>query len=132
MALVYAAVDGPAMKAVPETWLDASDVDQPSLLAAAEVLREVDIAGFALWTLVLFGVAPLVYGVAVVVGDDHPRWLGYAAVAVGLVGIIQGLSTFFVGLIRPTVFVLTPIAAFGTTAWFVFVGLMLWRRRGTA
>lgn len=127
LTLVYATLDGPAMKAVAETWVEAGSADQSALWAAADVLRQVDIAGFAIWSLVLVGVTPLLYGVAVIASSNYPRWIGWAAVAIGVVGIVQGLITFFNGLIRLTVFVLTPTAVFATIAWIMYMGLLLWR-----
>lgn len=128
LILANAAVDGPAMKAVAESWTDASGPDKSALFAAAEVLRQVDVAGFALWSLVLVGLTPLLYGVAVITSADYPRWIGWVAVAVGLVGIVEGVITFFHGLIWLTVFVLAPTAVFATIAWIMYMGWLLLRR----
>ena len=122
VTLVYVAVDGPAMKAVAETWAAADADDQPALLAAADVLRHADVAGFAVWTMVLAGVTPLLYGTAVVISSDYPPWIGWAAVAAGVLGVAQGLITFFNGLDTFTVFVLTPVAVLTMILWTMYMG----------
>jgi hypothetical protein len=128
VTLVYATIDGPAMKAVAEAWAGADASDQPSLLAAAEAIRHVDIAGFALWTLLLTGITPVLYGAAVMVSSDHTTWIGGIAVAAGVVGIVQALITFFAGLVRFVVFGLAPAAVLTTVLWITWMGLLLWRR----
>ncbi len=128
VALANVAVDGPAMQEVADRWHAAEGASRESLFAAAEVLRAVDIALFSVWTLVLVGAAPVLFGVAILLGGGLPRWLGWLAVAGGVVGTVTAGIQMFVGLRPVTVFVLFPAASGALTVWIVAVGVAFWRR----
>ncbi len=132
VALANVAVDGPAMQEVADRWAAAESGRRESLFAAAEVLRSVDIALFSVWTLVLVGGAPILYGVAILVGGGLSRWLGWLAIAGGALGLVTGAVQMFVGLKPVTVFVLFPAASTALIAWLVLVGIVFWRRGGAS
>ncbi len=128
IGLVNVAVDGPAMQEVADRWHAAEGARKEALFAAAEVLRSVDIALFSVWTLVLAGAAPLLFGVAILMGGGLPRWLGVLAVTGGGVAVGTAVIQMFVGLKPVTVFVLFPAASGSLTVWIVAVGVVFWRR----
>ncbi len=129
VALVNVAVDGPAMLEVAERWADASGARREALFAAAEALRTVDIALFSVWTVVLVGAVPVLFGVAILIGRGLPPWLGWLAVAGGGLGLVTGAYQMFAGLKPVTVFVLFPVASGALTLWLVAVGWLVWSGR---
>lgn len=75
----------------------------------------------------LFGVTPLLYGIAVLSGDDYPSWLGWVAVIAGLVSIVAGSIIWFDGLSNfPMVLFLISSIVF--TAWIGLMGWRLWQK----
>lgn len=75
-----------------------------------------------------FGLTPILYGIAVLSGDDYPAWLGWAAVVAGLLGIIAGTIIFFDGFSEFTTNVLFPISSLLFTLWIGVMGWMLWQK----
>ena len=75
-----------------------------------------------------FGLTPLLYGIAVLTGDEYPSWLGYVAVLAGLVGVVTGTIVFYDGFSTLTDNVLFPISSLLFTAWIGIMGYTLWQK----
>ena len=75
-----------------------------------------------------FGLTPILYGVAVVTGDEYPGWLGWVAILAGIVGVVTGTIIFYDGFSTLTDVVLFPIASILFTAWVGIMGYTLWQR----
>lgn len=80
----------------------------------------------------LFGVTPIVFGGAVLAGDDYPKWLGWWAIVAGIVGLVAATIIFFNGFSSFTTNVLFPIASLLFTVWVGVVGYMLWQKTEAA
>jgi len=76
----------------------------------------------------LFGITPVLFGVAVLTGDDYPGWLGWVAVLAGAIGIVNGSLIFFNGFTALTINTLFPIGSVLYTLWIGIMGLFLWRK----
>ncbi len=127
LALANVAIDGPAMKEVAERWSAASGADRAAIFAAADVLRSVDIALFSTWILVLVGITPMLFGVAILAGGGLPRPLGWPALAAGPVAVAVAVIQYFEGLRPITVFVLFPAASGVLAVWLIATGVVMWR-----
>lgn len=75
-----------------------------------------------------FGLPPIVYGIAVLTGDEYPSWLGWVPLVAGIVGLVAATVIFFAGFSTLTDVVLFPIASLLFTAWVGIMGYTLWQR----
>ena len=75
-----------------------------------------------------FGFTPLLYGIAVLSGDEYPGWLGWTAVLAGALGVVTGTIIFFDGFSDTTDKVLFPISSILFTLWVAVMGYRLWQR----
>jgi hypothetical protein len=76
----------------------------------------------------LFGFTPVLFGIAMLTGDDYPRWLGWTAVVAGVLGIISGTIIYFAGFTEFATNVLFPIASILFTLWIGVSGYFLWQK----
>jgi hypothetical protein len=74
-----------------------------------------------------FGLTPLLYGAAVLTGDEYPAWLGWAAVVAGLVGIVTGSLIFLDGFSGAAI-VLFLVSSLLFTVWIGIMGWQLWQK----
>lgn len=119
-ALVFATVvvDGFALKEAGET-ADATTAEAVAFIGGGLFLAS--IGSF-------FGFTPILFGVAVLTGNDYPAWLGWGAVIAGLLGIIAGTIIFFDGFSQFTTNVLFPISSVLSTLWIGITGYFLWQK----
>ena len=125
VAYIALAIDGMAMKEVAD-----QAAKGPEAQAAAEAVAHVS---FALFTGVigsLFGVTPLLFGIAGLVGNAYPRNLAYLALAGGLVGLLAASIQYLSGPTALTLNVLLLIASLAYTVWLFMMGLRLWKSGG--
>lgn len=127
LALVNVAVDGPAMKELADAWDTATGDRREALAAAGEALRQIDVATFTMWSLVLTGAAPLLYGAAMRDAPAYPGWLALVALGAGGLGVASATVQFFLGLTPLTVFWTFPIASGLLLVWVIVTGVLLWR-----
>ena len=113
---LFAAVDGGVLK-------DAAEEGGPAGLAVAHV------AG-ALFTALmgsLFGLVPVLIGIALLSGTQYPRWLGALSVGAGLIGLFTSSYTYLLGyeaIISNYVFTLGSL---GVTIVLFTAGWYLWK-----
>jgi hypothetical protein len=111
--------------------IDGFAVAEAGELADAAVAEAVAyVAGGIFLALIgsLFGITPIVFGAAVLAGDDYPKWLGWAAVVAGLIGLLAASIIFFDGFSSFTTNVLFPISSLLFTVWVGMMGYMLWQK----
>lgn len=73
------------------------------------------------------GRRPSLLGVAILSGNDYRGWLGWAAVVVGVLGIVSATTVFFGG-VTTLVQVLFGITGSLFLLWLGAIGIVLWRR----
>lgn len=96
--------------------------------ASAEAVGYVGQALFLATIGALFGVTPIVFGVAILSGDDYPAWLGWLAVLAGLLGIVAATIIFFDGFSTGTINGLFVPASLLFSLWGGLAGYWLWQR----
>jgi hypothetical protein len=127
VAFVTILVDGPAMKHVADnmmaTGMGGSGMAQDPSLAVTEIT-------FALFTGTigsLFGLTPVLYGVAALNDDSYPEALGYVAIMAGVLGLLTGSIQYLNGIAPLTANILFPIASLIFTVWIFIAGYRLWK-----
>jgi hypothetical protein len=125
MAAALQAVDGVALKASVDRWMQATGDARARAFEAAFAVRQVEI-GMASLLSVLFGFTVSVFGVAMLSGRRFPTWLGgmgllggIATVAAGVAQAYTGFSAFAMDLSMPGGSILL--------LWALVVGVLLWR-----
>ena len=91
---------------------------------ASEVHRQ----GNGVWIILFFGVTFIVYGLAVAMSDNFPKWMGWIAAALGLVSLVAGLYQSYDGL---SVFITSYVFS-GTatllTVWGLVMAILMARK----
>lgn len=113
---LLAAIDGTALK-------DAADNGGPEALAVAQVSAGL----FTAMMGSLFGVAPILIGIALLSTSQYPKWLGTLAVASGAVGVFTSSYQYLVGYEPVVGNYLFTLGSFGTTIVLFAGGWFLWK-----
>lgn len=90
MAGALQAVDGVALKTMVDSWAAAVGSEKPALFHAAFAVRQIEV-GLASMSSILFGLTVSVYGIALLIDDRFPRWLGTLALVGGVPTVVAGI-----------------------------------------
>lgn len=133
---VYAvnqAVDGIANKFVAQEWVGAAPTEKADAFRLADAVRHIEIGTSSLWAL-SWGIALLLFGLAIALGRAYPRYLGWIAIAVGAGQVVSALSLAYNGFPGPTsegplvlVFMATSLISLPLNLLLAFY---LWRKVG--
>ena len=133
---VYAvnqAVDGIANKFVAQEWVGAAPAEKADAFRLADAVRHIEIGTSSLWAL-SWGIALLLFGLAIALGRAYPRFLGWIAIAVGAGQVVSALSLAYNGFPDPSsegplvlVFMATSLISLPLTLLLAFY---LWRKAG--
>ena len=125
---VLVGVDGIASKAVHDAWAAAPDAEKAVALRVAEAMENIDVGIFSAWIILFFGMTFIVYGLAVAMSDNFPKWMGWVAAALGLVSLVVGFYQAYDGLSV----VITTYAFSGTatllTVWVLVMAILMARK----
>jgi Domain of unknown function (DUF4386) len=123
---VQMAVDGVALKSAVDHWVAAPSAQKPTAFRVADAIRDVE-KGLSGFFQIANGIALLGFGLALVLGRRHPRWLGVVGALAGLGALAGGWTTAHTGFSTaasrfslPTVVLLA--------VFVVGVCVSLWRR----
>ena len=124
-----AILGGGAMKELAGAWAAAADKEVPFAVAKATILVSFDIGSWG--NLVFYGVAPILYGLAISLTGIYPKWLGWVAVVGGVGGVLIQIVQFSQGvsLVTSGVYVASFLVV---TLWLVVMGVLMWRKAGAA
>ena len=130
VALVSFSIDGFALAGLADDWSAATGAGRAGILTAAQGLQHFDGALFMMNIMTLFGLTPLVGGIALWQdGTFYPRWLSGLGIVGGLFGLASGISQFLAGEITDLGFlVLFTIGSVLLTVWLLGASFVLWRR----
>jgi len=130
LGFVTFAVEGIAIKRVAVAWASAPRAEKAVAFRVADALVQIQWALSSVWILIFFGVTFILYGVAVVLSDVYPKWLGWVAVGGGLGSSLLGLHIGYHGASSLVFNILFPIFSILLTAWIFMMGVLLWRKSG--
>lgn len=88
------AVDGIALKVLVDRWAEAPAESQALLFEGAYAVRQIEGSLLALFVFGL-GLTVLVYGVALVIDEEAPNWLGMLGIAAGPLTVILAVPLAF-------------------------------------
>lgn len=94
---VLQGLDGVALKQAVDSWAGSSGAVAQVRLADAEVIRWLE-WGFQSYFRMLLGLTFVLFGAAVLAGRALAGWVGWVAVASGLLSIVIGLDVGYSGL----------------------------------
>lgn len=124
--LVTLALDGGPMKNLADQWADGGK-DAGQFLAAT-TLMEMNSALLGASIAMLFGVAPLLFGMAVMSGGGYPKALGQVAFAGGAIGLVDALVLAFQGFSKLSIAILFPITSLVATIVLAWAAWELWKK----
>ena len=125
---VLQAVDGLALKAMVDAWATAPTAQKEITFQAALAVRHVEI-GLASMGNLLFGLTAICYGMALLVDDTYPKWMGGLAIVGGVATTIAGVIMAYTGFSGPAMVISMP-ASFILLVWMLSLGVLMWRRGG--
>lgn len=124
---VLMAMDGLASKAVHTAWSHTPPAEQESALHVAEMMEEIDIALFSFYIVLFFGITFFLYGWGVLKSEEHPAWLGWAAVLLSIASFVVGLVQAYTGLsVLVTNILFASLSSF-LTLWLIIMSVRIWR-----
>lgn len=116
VAYLFSAIDGVALK-------NAAEQGGPEALAVAQV-------GGAVFTATmgsLFGVVPILFGIALMTTTQYPSWLGTLALVSGAIGLFTSSYQYLVGYNAIITNYLFTLGSLGTTVLLFMAGWYLWK-----
>ena len=117
------------MKELADAWAAAADNEVPLAVAEAALLVSFDIGSWG--NLVFYGVAPILYGLAIALTGLYPKWLGWVAVIGGVGGVLIQIVQFSQGVSQVTASVYVAFFLV-VTLWLLVMGVLMWRKAGAA
>jgi uncharacterized membrane protein len=120
---ILQAVDGVALKRAVDAWASAPPDQQVAVFAAAEAIRWIEIGVNSL-SFALVGLTLVIYGVALALSNDYPRWIGWLAMAAGIAHLIRGVGVAYQGFV-PSIAALIGLALLAL--WTVVMAVSMWR-----
>jgi len=129
---VYAAnqaVDGIAIKFVAEEWVSAPPSEKDVAFRVAEAVRHIEI-GLTSLTVLILGVAFILYGVAIELSRVYPRWLGWLSVVDGGLWVVVGILFAYRGF-SPLSITISQASGIVLLVWALALVVLMWRRART-
>ncbi|NUT45431.1 MAG: hypothetical protein HOV86_36120 [Thermoactinospora sp.] len=124
LLIVTYARDGYVHTFLAQTWGETGSVQEAIFSASSRSAYSTEITGVLLVT----GLAPIAYGLAMVVSSLYARWIGWLGVVGGAGAVVTAAYLYATGLTDLGYGVLYPL--FGMlipTVWLVAAGLQIWR-----
>ena len=118
------AVDGIALKACIDAWVNATGPDKAALFHTAFGVRQVEI-GLASMAALLFGITATLFGVALLGDGRLPARYGWLAIAGGIPTAVAGVVMAYTGFSSLSMLINMP-ASMLLLAWLVGLGVKLW------
>jgi hypothetical protein len=125
-ASVLQAVDGIALKVMVDAWAAAPDNEKAILFQTAFAMRQIEV-GLASIVILLIGVTVLVYGIAFVIDQRCPKWLGLLGIADGVLLMIAGVVMAYTGFSEVAMALSMPSSVL-LLVWIISLGVLMWPR----
>lgn len=119
-------IDGPALEQVADAWVASDGAAKATHLERATILTTATSAMFPLYVTLLLGLPFVLFGLAVVLSDDFPSWVGCVGTVAGFLAVVVG-ATNFVGLdvLPMNLFVLSVLFL---DFWMLAMGRLMWHQ----
>jgi hypothetical protein len=127
IGLVLVILDGVAARQLAQEWAAAPPGEQAAALGLVHVNETINFALASLFNLVFAGVTFILFGLAVALGDVHPRGLGWVVVVAGVASVGAGLVQAFTGEPTEASRGLTIFGPTVITLWLMVIGFVLVR-----
>jgi hypothetical protein len=127
LILVTLAIDGLAVPQLDGIW-PVGEAPSAEAVLAGSIMYHTIFGLLYVFMITLFGLAPVFYGIAMLLGGGYPRWFGYAAVLIGSAVIGTALLSMFGVATEFLDAVVWTVTASLVVIWFLIGGVMLWRR----
>ncbi|HYF11444.1 MAG TPA: hypothetical protein VEC09_04005 [Actinomycetota bacterium] len=128
IGLVLVILDGVAARQLAEEWAAAPAGQRTTALGLVHLNETINFALASLFNLVFAAATFILFGLAVVLSPRFPGWLGWVAVAAGVLSIGAGIVQAAVGEPTDASRVLTIIGPTVITAWLLLMGILMLRR----
>jgi hypothetical protein len=119
------AVDGVALKAMVNIWATAPEPEKRSLFLAALAIRQIEI-GLASVTSLVLGLTVALFGIALLLDQRFPKWLGILALAGGFSTALAGLVIAQSGFSGLAMAINLPSSSL-ILLWMLGLGVHVWR-----
>lgn len=127
LIIVTAAIDGLAVASLDEVW-NAGSAPSPDARLVASILYHTVFSLLYAFEITLFGLAPIFYGVAILLGGTYAAWLGWAGILIGASVVLSAvLAMFGVATEFLDAYVWTVVASL-FVLWVLLMGVSLWRK----
>jgi hypothetical protein len=128
IGLMLVILDGVAARQLAQEWVAAPTGDRDIALGLVHANETINYALASLFNFVFAAATFVLFGLAVVLSDSYPRWLGLVAVLAGVLSAFAGTIQASVGEPTNAARVLTVIGPTLITLWLLLVGVLLLRR----
>ncbi len=130
VSTVFLAFDGYVLKHVGDLWAAASETERGLMLPSALAVDEIDNALFYVWGFVMFGLTPILYGLAIAMSGVYSKWLGWLAILSGIITSVPAIILFHLGPANmPVKTIVMSFLVF--CILLLIVGVQMWRRAKT-
>jgi hypothetical protein len=126
--LAFMMTEAIAVASLADDWATSSGADKVQALAAGDAIFQLSLTLAAAAALILFGVTPILYGLAILGSDDYRAALGWIGVVAGSVTFFASVIQVFTGITTLTGLILVPLGIVVVTVWQVYLGVVMWRR----
>ena len=92
----------------------------------AEAVRHIEIGLTSLSVLIL-GVAFILYGMAIELSRVYPKWLGWLTVVSGGLWVVVGIFTGYSGF-SPLTITISQASGYILVVWALALGVLMWRK----
>ncbi len=128
IGLVDVILDGVAARQLAQEWAAAPANQKAAALALVHANETINFALASGLNFVFAAVTFILFGLAVVLSDVYPRWLGWVALLAGFASIGAGLIQASVGEPTDASRILTIIGPTVITLWLLLIGILMWRK----
>lgn len=127
IGLVLVVLDGVAARQLAQEWAVAPAGEREVALALVHANETINFALASLFNFVFAAATFILFGLAVAASRRFPRWLGWVAVAAGVLSAAAGTIQASVGEPTEASRILTIIGPSVITAWLLVMGILLLR-----
>lgn len=128
IGLVLVILDGVAARQLAQEWASAAPDEKATALGLVHLNETINFALASLFNFVFAAATFILFGLAVALSGEYPRWLGWVVVGAGAASIGAGLIQAAIGEPTTASGVLTILGPTVITLWLLIMGILLLRR----